>query len=81
MRLFQELQAHDPVGDLGRIACPTLVVHAQRDPLPEAWSRFLAERISGAKLAVLPSANHFAFAEAPDEFFAVVKPFLAKNAR
>lgn len=80
MRLFQELQGHDPVANLGRIRCPTLVVHSQRDPLPEDWSRFLAERITGAKLAVLPEVNHFAFAEDPAAFFGAVKPFLAKNA-
>lgn len=81
MRLFQELQALDPIANLGRIRCPTLVVHAERDPIPEASSRFLADRIPGAAFALLPSANHFAFLEAPTTFFGIVKPFLARNAK
>lgn len=78
IRLFQELQTLDPVANLAKIACPTLVVHSEHDPLPEAWSRFLAERISGAELALVPNANHFAFVEQPDAFFGVVRPFLAR---
>lgn len=81
MRLFHELQASNPLANLARIQCPTLVVHAGRDPLPAAWSRLVADRIAGAEFALLPSANHFAFIEAPGAFFGVVKPFLAKHAQ
>lgn len=81
MRLFQELQASEPLANLTRIRCPTLVVHAERDPLPEASSRLLSDGIPGANFALLPQANHFAFIEEPSAFFGAVKPFLAKNAK
>jgi pimeloyl-ACP methyl ester carboxylesterase len=36
--------------------------------LPERFSRELAERISGARLVVLPAVGHQPFQEAPDEY-------------
>jgi 3-oxoadipate enol-lactonase len=54
---------------LARIAAPTLVVSAARDPATptEAHGRVIAEGIPGAKLAVLHDAAHMAAVEQPDQ--------------
>jgi proline iminopeptidase len=80
MRLFHDLMARDPLASLAKIRSPSLVLHAEHDPLPEAFSRTLAERIPRAEFALVKGANHFAFAESPDTFFAALRPFLAKSA-
>ena len=54
------------VGGLERIACPTLVMTGEDDPgNTPAMSRAMAERIPGARLAILPRLRHMALAESP----------------
>jgi pimeloyl-ACP methyl ester carboxylesterase len=65
---------------LSSISCPTLVVHAELDPIPLESSRFIADTIPGGHLVVIPNANHFAFMEDPDAFGAALEPFLAEHA-
>jgi DNA-binding CsgD family transcriptional regulator len=49
-----------------RIACPTLVAHAERDAtVPVEEGRLLAKIIPGARFLQLDSANHFMLAEEP----------------
>ena len=44
---------------LPQIAAPTLVIHGETDRLvPSQNAKILAERIPGAKLALLPEAGH-----------------------
>lgn len=62
-RLMGTLEALDPVGSLGRVECPTLVVHGEVDPIPWEFGTFIADRIPGAKLVVIPGASHFPFVE------------------
>jgi pimeloyl-ACP methyl ester carboxylesterase len=51
--------SHSTAGRLGRVACPTLVVTGDGDPLvPPGHSRFLASRIPGARLHVLSGVGH-----------------------
>jgi len=49
-----------------RLACPTLVAHAERDAaVPVEEGRLLAHVIPGARFLLLDSANHFMLAEEP----------------
>lgn len=61
---------------LERLRCPTLVITGDDDRIvPSANSRLLAERIRGAKLAILPG-GHLFFLESAREFNAAVLEFL-----
>jgi 3-oxoadipate enol-lactonase len=54
---------------LERIEAPTLVVAGEHDPtVPPLLAGELAERIPGARLAVVAGAAHLASLERPDEF-------------
>jgi proline iminopeptidase len=79
-RMFRDLEQHDPLGSLGKITCPTLVIHCENDPGPEEFSRLLADKIAGAEYAFLPDTNHFAHVENPELFEATVKRFLKSHA-
>ncbi|EHR71496.1 putative hydrolase or acyltransferase of alpha/beta superfamily [Burkholderiales bacterium JOSHI_001] len=49
----------DRSGLLGRIACPTVIIHGQQDPLvPVAAAHDLATKIHGAELDVLEGMGH-----------------------
>jgi pimeloyl-ACP methyl ester carboxylesterase len=53
---------------LGKISAPTLVVWGEADPwLPAAVGAELAERIPGARLALLSAAGHLVQEDQPDE--------------
>ena len=60
------------------IACPTLVVAGEVDPVvPLAASRELAEAIPGARLRVVPGAAHSVLAEGGPQLLREVSDFLA----
>jgi proline iminopeptidase len=80
-RTYRDLGSLDPLGALSQITCPTLVVHCEKDPVPEAFSRLLADKIGGAEFVLLDGVNHFVHLEAPDVLAAAVNPFLHKHAR
>jgi DNA-binding CsgD family transcriptional regulator len=62
---------------LARISAPTLVVHRDRDrAAPLAQGRELAERISGAELAVLPGRAHLPYIGDVDALARVIRGFL-----
>ena len=75
-RLIGTLAALDPVGSLGRVACRTLVVHGEADPIPWEFGKFIADRIPGAKLVVIPGASHFPFVEDRAAFLQAIGEFL-----
>ena len=62
---------------LERIDCPTLVLTGDEDSgnTPD-MARAMAERIPGARLAILPGLRHMALAESPAAFNAPVVSFL-----
>jgi proline iminopeptidase len=75
-RTFRDLGSLDPVGAMANVTCPTLVLHSQHDPVPQAFSRLLADKIAGAEHVLLQGVNHFVHLEAPDVLAAAVAPFL-----
>ena len=63
--------------DLPKITAPVLVVCGELDPIaPLALSKEIADGIPGAKLAVIPDANHVCNADAPERFNSVLAAFL-----
>ena len=68
----------DFTGQLGNIRAQTLVIAGEKDAgTPVAMSQVIAERIPGARLAVIPGAAHLSAVEKKDEFNALVRQFLA----
>jgi pimeloyl-ACP methyl ester carboxylesterase len=80
-QLVHQLLERDPAGRLGMINCPTLVVHAEQDLIPEAFSRFIAGGIRGAEYARLSGVGHFGYLENPVLFETTPVAFLKRNAR
>jgi proline iminopeptidase len=78
-RLMGTLAALDPVGSLGRVECPTLVLHGEADPIPWEFGKFIADRIPGAKLVVIPGASHFPFVEDRAAFLQAIEEFTART--
>lgn len=79
-RWLREFPAHDPVGRLGRITAPTLVVHARYDPIPAAFAEQLRDGIPGARYVYLEGSSHFAYHEDPALLRDTVVPFLREQA-
>lgn len=68
---------HDARDRVSRITVPTQVIVGTEDTLtPARHSRWLAERISGAKLTEVPEAAHVLSIEVPEAFNRVVIDFL-----
>jgi L-proline amide hydrolase len=73
------LRDWNAVPRLPEIDVPTLVLAGEYDELqPVAW-RPLAEHIPAARVHVFAGASHVPFVESPDEYYAVVAPFLAEH--
>lgn len=74
-RLMGTLGELDPIESLSRVTCPTLVVHGEADPIPWDFGKFIADRIPGAKLVVIPGASHFPFVEDRAAFLRAIEEF------
>ncbi|MBN2158408.1 MAG: alpha/beta hydrolase [Spirochaetes bacterium] len=60
------------------IRIPTLVLCGDKDIMtPEKYSRYLADRIPGSRLAVIPGAGHLVFLQKPGEVNREIEAFLA----
>lgn len=70
------VEPHDRLGLLDAITCPTLVLVGEEDvPFIDA-SKAMADTIPNASLVMLPGAGHSPQFEAPDAWWAAMKPFL-----
>jgi 3-oxoadipate enol-lactonase len=75
------LAALDLEGELARIENPTLiVVGAEDQATPPALGRALADRLTDARLTLLPGLGHCPHIQDPDAFVAGVAPFLGLRA-
>lgn len=64
----------------GQLAIPTLVVWGEADSMsPTERGRRLARAIPGARYVELPGVGHTVQIEAPEEFVAVVAPFIEET--
>jgi class 3 adenylate cyclase len=63
-RVFQSQLSLDVREALALVRVPTLVLHPERyEPIPPGHSRYLAEHIAGARLALLPGNDALIFVE------------------
>lgn len=71
-------QRTDRTAVLRKVKIPTLIITGDADELmPLPTSQAMADVIPGARLAVLPKAGHLSNVEAPEQFNATVRSFLA----
>jgi len=69
----------DFTAELSRIRARTFLIAGEKDAgTPPAMSEEIARRIPGARLSVIPGAAHLSAVEAPEEFNALVRDFLAE---
>ncbi len=71
----------DLTARLGAIRAPTLLLCGDADPVsPPAVARFLAARIPGARVAIVPGGGHAFASERPDEVARLVRAHLSRRA-
>jgi 3-oxoadipate enol-lactonase len=81
LRQGDAVRAHDALGRLPQLTCPTLVSVAEDDILvPPRFARQLAAAIPGAKLQVVDRAAHGYFWERADVFNRMCLDFLEAHA-
>jgi pimeloyl-ACP methyl ester carboxylesterase len=76
---FRELierEPHIPVGDLGRITAPTLVIAGDDDMISIEHTAALYRAIPDSQLAIIPEASHAVVMEKPDLLNRLVLDFL-----
>ena len=78
-RMMGSLGALDPIRKFAGIEAPTLVVHAELDPIPVEWSRFLAAAIPNADFALIEGGSHFPMVEDAEQLRTTVLPWLGKR--
>lgn len=67
----------DLAGDLSKIKLPALFICGDDDKMtPPDLSRFLADRVAGARLALIEGAGHYVMMEKPGEFNRVLAEFV-----
>ncbi len=69
----------DVTGQLNSIACPTLVIAADRDYTPVAVKEAYVALMPDARLVVIPDAHHAMPLEQPEKFNAALLDFLAQH--
>jgi proline iminopeptidase len=74
--LGKDLTTYDFYNALRSVACPTLIIYGDSDPLPEKAAQRLQNIIPDSRLVILKDCGHFPFVEAPAEFFGAVRHFL-----
>lgn len=79
-RLLQAVDRMDLRAELGRIACPTLVITAERDALmPAERSLAVAETVAGAEHLVVAGSGHALVVEEKRRFLELVTEFLSRQ--
>lgn len=74
---FEACDAFDVRGRLGEIRVPTLVITGAEDRLaPLRYAEFLATRVAGAVLKIVPGAGHMVMLEKPNEVNDVLSAFV-----
>jgi pimeloyl-ACP methyl ester carboxylesterase len=74
---LQACDAFDVMGRISTVDTPTLVICGDEDQLtPPKYSRFLGQRIAGARVVVVAGAGHYVQVEKPRETTAAIHEFL-----
>jgi 3-oxoadipate enol-lactonase len=65
--IWEKIAAFDVQGRLKEIECPTLILVGEHDPsTPPSAAAFMAERIRGSRMVIIPDASHMIPVEKPD---------------
>jgi pimeloyl-ACP methyl ester carboxylesterase len=76
---FRANDRFDVMARLGGITAPTLVIGAEEDRMaPPKFSEFLAARIPGARLVILPACGHYPQVEQQAAFDRALAEFIAE---
>jgi proline iminopeptidase len=78
-RMVGSLGALEPMRRFAGIRSPTLVVHAEHDPIPVEWTRLLASTIPASKFEILRGASHFSMIEDENSLRGAVIPWLRSH--
>lgn len=79
---FLACDRFDVMDRIGEIDCPTLVICGEEDQLtPLKYSQFLAERIPGAALAMIPGAGHMVMLEQSEQVTTAIAEFLSAKSK
>lgn len=62
--------------DLGKISCPTLIVHGAEDFIVPAAPDLVRRLIPGARLAMISDSGHYPFIEQPEAFTRTLRAFI-----
>jgi pimeloyl-ACP methyl ester carboxylesterase len=74
---FMACDAFDQLENISQIAAPTLIVCGSEDRMtPPRFSEYLAQKILGAHLVVVPDAGHMVQLEKPEEVAGALAAFL-----
>ena len=77
-----ESRSYNLLGDLSRVACPTLLVAGRDDPLAPlaAMAEILDSLPAGtARLEIVDGAGHGVCRDAPETFFPLVRDFISNE--
>jgi pimeloyl-ACP methyl ester carboxylesterase len=67
------------IESLPSIAVPTLIIVGENDTPYRAGSDYMANKIPGARLVVIPNAGHSSNIDQPEAFNTAVRDFLSDN--
>jgi pimeloyl-ACP methyl ester carboxylesterase len=74
---LQACDAFDVMSRISTIHAPALVICGDEDQLtPPKYTRFLGERLAGARVVVVAGAGHYVQVEKPRETTAAIRNFL-----
>ena len=68
----------DSRADLGKVDCPTLILHGDQDDLVRRQQAYLAAHIRGAEFHTIPNANHLTNLDNPSEVNAHIERFMER---
>lgn len=64
---------------LGEIRCPVLVVHSDKDLIPIAGKKLIAEKVQRGRLIIIEKSRHLVLWDQPERLNAVLLEFLAQR--
>ncbi len=74
---FEACNAFDIRDSVGDIKQPTLIIYGEDDQMtPPRFSKYLAEKIHGSRLEIIPEASHMVMLEKPEAVAGFIDEFL-----
>jgi len=74
--MWKNLGKYDLHEQLLSITCPTIIIHADFDPIPVEFAKKIHQHIVNSEMVVLKKYGHFPHIETPEELFKILENFL-----